>query len=286
MLVNDLFKKAKLMKTMIMMNAKNLHDCLKFRQSMCALFATLTFSFTGSLHAVDTKNEKAKTYKVDRKPAAVDEEVLTVPLSNEESFFTTDNMFAEDDGGVMKDMKASLGAWEATEEYARVWDLEQTGMYNTPTTSQKTKYISKKMLRYADKRFSGEMKRADEGSALHSMSKVEKSLRPNAAVNVSKNFGFKFKARVLQGKAIVDVKNPWIECNATVGLNGKAKLITRKEFKEVGMASGAEYSVNDSTFLTYIDQQVTDNVKARISNTSGVDADSRLEMMASFPFNL
>ena len=274
------------MKTMIMMNAKNLHDCLKFRQSVCAVFATLTFSYTGLVHSADTHSQKETKYKVDRKPAAVDEEVLTVPLTNDESFFTNDNMFAEDDAGVMKDMKASLGAWQATEEYARVWNLQDTGLYNTPTTSQKSKFISKKMLRYADKRFSGEMKKADEGSALHSMSRVEKNLRPNAAVNVSKNFGFKFKARVLQGKAIVDVKNPWVECNATVGVNGKAKLITRKEFKEVGMASGAEFSVNDSTFLAYIDQQVTDNVKARISNTNGDNADSRLEMMASFPFNL
>jgi hypothetical protein len=274
------------MKTMIMVNAKKLHDCLKFRQSMCALIATLTFSFSGMVRSADLKSEKISTHIVDRKPAAVDEEVLTVPLTNDESFFTNENIFAEDDAGVMKDMKASLSGWEATEEYARVWNLQDTGLYNTPTTSQKRKYIAKKMLRYADKRLSGEMRKAGEGSTLHSMSKVEKNLRPNAAVNVSKNFGFKFKARVLQGKAIVDVKNPWLECNATVALNGKAKLITRKEFKEVGLASGAEFSINDSTMLTYIDQQVTDNVKARISNTNGVDADSRLEMMASFPFNL
>lgn len=267
------------MKTMIMNNKKNLHSCLTFRQSLCALFACMSFS----LSAAEIKKE---SNNIARKPAAVEEEVLTVPLIQSESFFTNDNMFAEDDAGVMKDMKASLGAWEAAEEYARVWDLEDTGMYNTPTTSQKQKFIAKKMLRYADKRFSGEMKKANEGSALYNMSRVEKNLRPNAAVNVSKNFGFKFKARVLQGKVIVDVKNPWVECNATVSVNGKAKLITRKEFKEVGMASGAEYSVNDSSLLTYIDQQVTDNVKARVSNTNGVDADSRLEMMASFPFNL
>lgn len=274
------------MKTMIMMNAKNLHSCLKFRQSLCALITTLTFSYSGMVRAQDLSVQKVNIHKVDRKPAAVDEEVLTVPLTDDDSFFTNDNMFAEDDAGVMKDMKATMSGWEATEEYARLWHLQDTGLYNTPTTSQKSKYLSKKILRYADKRFSGEMKKAGEGSTLHSMSKVEKNLRPNAAVNVSKNFGFKFKARVLQGKAIVDVKNPWIECNATVAANGKAKLITRKEFKEVGLASGAEYSLNDSQFLTYIDQQVTDNVKARVSNTSGVNADSRLEMMASFPFNL
>lgn len=107
-------------------------------------------------------------------PASVEEEVLTVPLTQNDGFFTNDNIFAEDDAGVMKDMKASLGAWEAAEEYARIWDLEDTGLYNTPTTEQKQKYITKKMLRYADKRFSGEMKKANEGSALHSMSRVEK----------------------------------------------------------------------------------------------------------------
>ena len=150
-------------------------------------------------------------------------------------------MFAEDDAGVMRDLKASLRSWESTEEYARVWDLKDTGLYSTPTTEQKSQYILKKMLRYADKRLSGEMRRAEEGSTLHSMSRVEKNLRPNASVNVSKNFGFKFKARVLQGKVIVDVKNPWIECNATMSANGRARITTRKDFKEVGMSSGAEY---------------------------------------------
>ena len=262
------------MKIMTKATLKNLHRCLTFRHSLCALIAVVAFE----ANAADANY-------VTRKPAAVEEEVLTVPLQ-EDSFFTNDNMFAEDDAGVMRDMKDSLSAWERTAEYAHLWDLESTGVYTTPTTSQKQKYISKKMLRYVDKRLSGEMKKANEGSTLHKMSRVEKQLRPNAAVNISKNFGLKFKARVLRGKAIVEFKNPWVECNATLGANGKAKLISRKEFKTLGLASGAEYSVNDSQFLTYIDQQITDNVKARLSNTSGNDADSRLEMTASFPFNL
>jgi hypothetical protein len=263
---------------MKLQNLKNLHKWLTFRHSVCVMISCFTFSICAA--------DKKQTDYISRKPAAVEEEVLTVPLTNNDSFFTNENIFAEDDAGVMKDMKASLHGWEATEEYARIWGLEDTGLYKTPTTSQKGKYISKKMLRYADKRLSGEMKRADEGSTLHKVSKVEKNLRPNASVNVSKNFSFKFKARVLQGKAVMEVKNPWIECNATVSANGRMRVITRKEFKAVGLASGAEYSVNDSQFLTYVDQQMTDNIKARVSNTSGINADSRLEMMASFPFNL
>ena len=269
------------MKTMKAMKAKITCRCLNFKHIICITMVFAAFS----LSAADQKI-------VSRKPAAVDEEVLTVPL-NEDSFFTNDNMFAEDDAGIMKDMKATLKEWEVTEEYARVWDIESTGLYNTPSTDQKKKYISKKMLRYADKRLAGEMRNADEGSTLRKVGNVEKQLRPNASVNVSKNFGLKFKARVLQGKAIMEVKNPWIECNATVSANCKAKVITRKEFKSIGFASGAEYSVNESQYLAYIDQQVTDNIKARVSSTKekspdffSNDADARVEMTASFPFNL
>jgi hypothetical protein len=267
------------MKTLNLQNLKNIHSCITFRQSLCVFMTCLSFSICAA--------EKTKqTESITRRPSAIEEEVLTVPLSNDESFFTNENIFAEDDAGVMKDMKSSLHAWEVTEEYEKAWGLESTGLYNTPTTSQKGKYISKKMLRYVDKRLSGEMKKADEGSTLHKVGKMEKNLRPNTAVNISKNFGLKFKARVLQGKAVMEVKNPWVECNATVSANGKARLITRKDFKELGLASGVEYSVNDSQFLAYIDQQVTNNIKARVSNTSGNDADSRVEMWASFPFNL
>lgn len=267
------------MKTMKTTEMKKLPGCLNFRQFLFVAFTVATASVS-SLEAA----EDYVSASVSRRPAAVEEEVLTVPLTNET--FSNESIFAEDDAGVMRDMKESLSSWEKTEEFARIWDLQNTGVYTTPTTSQKGKYISKKMLRYADKRLSGEMKKADEGSALHKVSRVEKQLRPNAAVNISKNFGLKFKARVLQGKATVELKNPWVECNATVSANGKARVISRKEFKSLGLASGAEYSVNDSQFLTYVDQQITDNVKARLSNISGNDADSRLEMTASFPFNL
>ena len=265
------------MKNLTLLKMKNLHNCLSFRHVICGLAICLTFKVS----AVETSK-----LLLSRNPAAVDEEVLTVPLTTNDSFFTNANMFSDDDSGVMRDMKDSMSSWEKTEEYAKLWDLQSTGLYNTPSTTQKKNYISKRLLKYADKRLSGEMKNASEGTTLYKMKTVERNLRPNATVNVTKNFGFKFKARVLQGKAIVEVKNPWIECNATLTASGKAKVITRKEFKELGLASGAEYSVNDSQFLTYIDQQLTDNIKARVSNTAGINDDSRAEITASFPFNL
>lgn len=270
------------MKTTIKRTLKNFQDCQNFRQfSVFTILTILSFNIS----AQDLK----KT--ITRAPAAaIEEEVLTIPL---EKNYSNEPFFAEDDAGIMKGAKETVTAWEEKEEYARHWNLESTGLYETPDTAHKRKYVGQKMLRYADKRLSGEMKKAEEGSALHTMSKVEKQLRPNASVPVSRFISLKFKARVLQGKAIVEVKNPWVELNATVSASGKAKVMTKKDFKQLGMTSGAEYSLNDSQWVAYVDQEVTKNIKARVSSTQDSktmmfsnDADARVEMTASFPFNL
>lgn len=261
---------------------------VKFLESRCLNFRHLTLLTILSLLSVTALAlDKTSTKTPSRGPAsAFDEEVLTVPLEQKVTFQT---IFAEDDAGVMKGMRDSLDGWSATEEYAKTWHLESTNLYNTPTTKDKTKFITKNLVRYADKRFAGEMKNAEEGSTLHSVAKVEKSLRPNASVAVSKYVSLKFKARVLQGKAIMEVRNPWIDCNATVSANGRARILTKKEFTQMGTSTGVEYNVNESQFVTFVDQEITKNIKGRVSSTTqpnGLDADKRIEMSASFPFNL
>lgn len=252
--------------------------CVSFRQLSLTL-AICTFSF--SAMSMDLKKVINK-----RAPAsAYEEEVLTVPVEIKPVVKT---LFAEDDAGVMSGMRASLNKWEQTEEYAKKWDIQSTNLYNTPDTHQKTKFIVKNLMRYADKRLAGEMKNAEEGSAMASVSKMEKSLRPNASVPVNKYISVKFKARVLQGKAIVEVRNPWVDTSATIGANGKAKILTKKDFNQLGTSTGLEYNVNDAQWIAYVDQEINQNIKARLSSTSqpnGNDADKRMEMNASWPFN-
>lgn len=253
--------------------------CQKFRHlSLCTILSLLTSTvFCAEVNRVAIKRAPS---------SAIEEEVLTAPIE-QKVFIKT--IFAEDDAGVMKEMRDSLSSWDKTEEYAKKWNLQSTGLYHTPTTSEKGKFISKNLVRYADKRLAGEMKNAEEGSALYTARNVEKSLRPNASVPVSKYISLKFKARVLQGKAIMEVRNPWIDCNATVSANGRAKLLTKKDFKELGTSTGVEYNVNESQWIAFVDQEVTNNIKARLSSTgqpNGNDADKRFEMNASFPFNL
>lgn len=257
-------------------------DCLNFKQLSMLTFCTL-------LSLSVSAKEGAKD--ASRSPAAIEEEVLTLPFEKEPPVL--DSLFADDDAGIMKEMKATVNNWEKTEEFARVWNLESTHLYDTPETSDKTKYLSKKMFRYADKRLSGEMKNAESGSTMHKVSKVEKNLRPNASVGLNKYVALKFKARVLQGKATVEVRNPWVETNATVGANGSTRLMAKKDFKEIGFSSGAEYSVKDSEWVAFMDQAISENIKARVSSTQeshenifSSDADARAEITASFPFNL
>jgi len=255
-------------------------NCLNFRQVSVLVFYTL---FSLSSNAFEISHRVITS----RAPAsAFEEEVLTIPLAKKEF---VQSLFTEDDAGVMKEMHDSLEGWSTKEDYAKNWNLTSTRLYGTPSTKQKAQFISKNLLRYADKRLAGEMKNAEEGSTLHSMGQVEKSLRPNASVPVSKYVSIKFKARVLQGKAIMEVKNPWVECSATVGANGKTRVLTKKDFAELGLSTGFEYKVNESQTVAYLDQQITDNIKARVSTTSrgpANDADNRVEMTASFPFNL
>lgn len=253
--------------------------CLSFRHVF--ILASLTL-LSIQAYSKDIKN------KASRVPAsAFEEEVLTVPL---EQKIVVQSLFAEDDAGVMRGVKDALESWNSTEEYAKKWDLGSTHLYKTPTTEQKALFIKSNLLRYVDKRIAGEVRNAEEGSTLHTVGKVEKSLHPNASVPIAKNISIKLKARVLEGKATAELRNPWVECNASMTIEGSTKILTKKDFNQLGAATGAEYSLADAQLVVFVDKQITDNIKSRLSSTSTVgstvDADKRLEMMASFPFNL
>ncbi len=265
------------MKTTSLLKIK---DCTKFLHlsiiviSCLSLFSPFAFSKDINLIARDPAS-------------APEEEVLTMPRFDQPIMSV---IFADDDAGVMSGMRNSLNDWEKTEEYSKTWNLESTGLYKTPTIIEKKKMIANKLLKYADKRLAGEVKTAEEGSAFHAVGKVEKSLRPNATVPVAKNISLKFKARVLQGKAVVEVKNPWVEFHATASVNG-VRVLTQKEFKELGSTTGIEYYTKNSQLVAYLDQSITANIKARVSTTQSGDsflandAEKKLEMTATFPFN-
>lgn len=263
--------------------SKNFRSCSKFLHLSIYL---MTAFLSTQLYAVE------RTYlveKITRKPAsAPEEEVMTTPAFDKPLLLA---IFADDDAGIMNEMRTSVSNWETQEQYAKNWNLLSTGVYTTPDTTAKRQYLANKLLKYADKRLAGEVRNAEEGSTLHAVGKVEKTLRPNTTVNVSKYFSLKFKARVLQGKAIMELKNPWMECSTTLAATGKIKVLTKKEFKEIGLDSGLEYTTNDGEWVAFLDHKFSENLKARLSSTQkdqsvfNNNADKKVEMIATFPLN-
>jgi len=260
------------MKTLIHSTSR----CLKTSQVL--LFSFLTVNcFATELNDLNRKPSSS---------GAPDEEVIVAPQSLNT---WVEVWLKDDDSGVMSGMRDRLLSWDKTDEYARQWNLESTELYDTPSVDERKKMILGNVWKYADKRLAGEIKNAEEGSTFHSVGKVEKALKPQASVSVAKDFALKFKARPLTGKAIVELRNPYFQYETTIALNGNLRTIASKEFKDAGLRAGSEFHTADSTWIAFVDHDLTSNVKARLSSTNNKPqftdsaADKKIEMMASFP---
>lgn len=177
-----------------------------------------------------------------------------------------DRVMVEDDRGVLKKIKKDMNTWNDKEEYAKQWNLESTGLYKTPTNERKVKYLQKNLLKYLDKRISGEVKRAEKGSTLHSVGQAQKALKPQTKVQLGSRTKLRIKAKVLQGKAFVIVNNPYVKHETTVRVNGKVKMNFKRELKDLGMEANIDYRVKDGEWTAYVDKGITKNVIARVSS--------------------
>ncbi len=233
-----------------------------------------------------------KSHKIGRAPANFipDTEIEPVPIENR---IWLQNLLVEDNHGVLAGIRANLQSWEQTEEYAKNWNLESTGLYKTPSTATKKAFLNKWLLKYFDKRLAGEIKNSEEGSTLHTVGQVHQTLRPNTEVGISKKIKVKFKARLLQGRAIARVENPWVDADATIKMTGEVNVNMRKELKEIGVSAGINYNANEGRYLAHVDKKLTDKITARISSNQEDDkvmfdtdesVDKRLEFFFTTPF--
>lgn len=240
------------------------------------------------------KQSRAQEYvlkkDIGRKPASLmpADDVGTVPL---EQKLWVNRVLIEDDAGVMRQIKNDLLSWDRTDTYARNWNLSSTGLFVTPTDDQRKTYLSKQILKYADKRISGEVKRAEEGSTLHKVGQVQEALKPNTTVEVSPLLKFRFRARVLEREARMIVENPWFEYDAKISLSGYAEMNMRKRFDQYGLSANIVYKVSEGHWETYIDKSITQKISSRLSSTQSDktmaftgEANTVLSFVYSSPF--
>lgn len=175
-------------------------------------------------------------------------------------------VWVEDNSGVMNGMAAQVQAWERMEEYRRNWDIESTGLYNTPDRERKKAWFNRMLLRYADKRLSGELKDAEAGSTLQRVRSVKQALRPNTEAQISNNIKLKFKARIIQMRAIMNVINPWVESETTFNARGEVNSRLSKNFEDLGFRADLNYQVTEGVYSAQLSKPLGNNVTAVLSS--------------------
>ena len=202
------------------------------------------------------------------------------------------NVWVEDSAGVMNHMKNEFSNWEKTEEYRRNWDIESTGLYETPDRDRKIAWFNKMILRFADKRLTGEIRNAAEGSTMQKVRSVKQALKPNTTAGLTENIKLKFRAKVTRMRAYMRVINPWVKSETEFNIV-KGQVFSRfhKRFEDLGIDTRLEYRLHDNDYTASISKPLGNNITAIVSSTQSVsrptlnhDADSifQLQYYTSF----
>ncbi len=232
----------------------------------------------------------AQDYIIDRAPAnyAHNDDLVIVPDRVEH---WSENVMVDDDAGVLGSIRAQISNWNQREQYVQEWDLDSTGLYPLATQEEKKSYFMRNILRYMDKRLAGEVKSAEQGSAMRSVGQVHRAMRPNSEVGISENVRLKFKARALQGKAFMIVENPWVDAQSTVSVDGRIDLRVAKQFKDLGVKSEVRYRLQDDVWVAQVDKSLTEEISARVSNEQnmkskafGNESNRTVQLMYNRPF--
>lgn len=233
--------------------------------SFCLYLLYLLF-FTIEAEGKDQEIGTIKTRSLpSRAPASfVVGEQTTRPPPKDEVWLK--KVFVHDDGGILQGVKKNLDKWQKTEEYRKAWDIESTGLYNTPGRAKKDDYLRRVFLKYADKRLSGEIKTAERGTALHRIKTAEKALSPKVEAKVAKNVKIKFKARVLQRMGKLLVKNPLVDYHVSINTTGAVKMHLGRDIKALGLSAKIDYDANKGVYVAKIGKRISRNISSTLSS--------------------
>ncbi len=228
-----------------------------------------------TLHDLNPYNVK----KVGRKIAHFipDDDVVVIPI--ETTVLLIDNVMKPDDSGILERVQRNMEEWDKREQFLVDWHLQSTEISEIPDLDresidtsaipdidEKRKYIAKMMVKYADKRISGEIKKAPDGSSLAKVRSVQKVVRPNMKIRFNKNFRIRLKIRILQGKNYIILENPYVKVKTLVRFNGNVYSEITKEFKDISLNSSIKFNAVNGSYKMSLNKRMTKNVNAIISS--------------------
>src|SRR5690606_26545934 len=97
--------------------------------------------------------------------------------------------------------------------------------------------------------------------------------------------------RVLQGKSILLINNPWVNAHADIKFDGSTQFHMSKNIEELGVNTSLDFHVKDGIYVARVDKPLTNEITARFSATQSMDkapfkseSDSRIELSYSRGF--
>ena len=166
----------------------------------------------------------------------------------------------KDDKGILKNVKDQLEEWREKEKYIRDWNLSSTEIHYVPTKREQKKYIFSNLLKFADQRLIEAAKEAEEGSTIKTVAEVREALDPQIDVRISEEFKFKFKARILQGYATVNLINPYFKQETFVDRKGNIRIFASKHFIKPEFGTSLLYNLKEGSWSFKLDKRLTKNI--------------------------
>lgn len=229
-----------------------------------ALMAPLLLGFFMNLASAEEYVLKRDKNSNSRSPASImgTDDLYVSPMEQE---IWLNTIMIEDDRGILSSISNNLQQWESIDEYAAQWNLTSTGLFQTPTYDQRKSYLSKHLLKYVDRRISGEVKNAEVGSTFHTVGQVQENLKPETSVQMAANFRLRFKARVLEGQANMVLENPYFNNTTTFNYKGHLNVNVNKDFKDLKVRTNLDVNFNEGLWQASLDRPIAPNLSGRIA---------------------
>jgi hypothetical protein len=238
-----------------------------FGMATLLIFLGIMFEITQML-SVDLSDIS----KQIRGPASVPVAEVNVTYSEKRSWY--DDAIIDDDSQTLTRTKNTLENWQKIEEFSKQWNLDSTGLYRVPSTEVRKDFIESSVKAYIDKRINGSIKRAKEGSALHTVGRVQSILKPSANFSLARNVKFVFKANVIQGQAILQLKNPYINNTTTVTDSGLVNIYLSKKIKPIDVSAKVSINANTGRYVASLERPViVDNLTLTVNSEQSISGD-------------
>ena len=161
--------------------------------------------------------------------------------------------------------RETLKTWTKSREYANKWNLKQ---HNLPSQEKQNAYAQKQFRRYLERQIKNKLERPVKRREYAGRFPEQKTLDSKLNMSFFDDFEFRFKTRVLQGKAFMVLKNPYLDFITTASASRGIDMKLGKSIDEIGVQTHLSYT-SKGHWNANINKSITGTINAQVSRISG-----------------